>query len=494
MRVTACLVALLALPLHADAAEVVWLQEPAPDDAARIAARAGATRGPLDVATFRGILAAPPADPRTAIDEVADALETVRVHETVLDGEKLILTGLEGPLNDITFLPDTDDRETVIRALLYQGFAADRFWGTHFGTAPDAAPWRIVVDNTPVERPWLDAFALDPLRRADEDDIGEAPQRASFEALRKTLAGVTRATLLAPDLPPDATVYIDGEPQRAFTSTTVVELLPGRHWLHATLDGTVIAREALRLAPGERHELAIDVPETAWRDFLRVVRTGEGRIPTPIVPVLEALSGEVWIADGAGDAVRAWRVRPSGVQAVPLGDARPASPSTGALADVSVAVWAGPTWLHSPDFREQDPSAVPDSAGVINAVAPVGGLELAWDRDWLRYGLGVDATLPLGRHHVALSGAGRYRLRTTPYLLVGHPLVQATFGLLVPYHLVGGIQGTLDGASLGIDAPLELRARVRGGDAPTRTRVDGTAWRGGAIVQASLGLGIRLRP
>ncbi len=483
------------LPEPAHAAEVVWLEPPTDEDAARVAAYARATRGPLSAAGFRGWLARPGPAQDEALAEVARALEAVRVHETVLDGEKLILRGLEDPLSEVTWLPDPDARETVVRALLYQGFAADRFWGASLGTAPDAAPWRIVVDDQTLERPWLDAFALAPLRRADASDIREAPQREAYDDLRRTLARATRARVLAPDLPEGARLFVDGEEKLDVEDTTVLDLIPGRHWFHVILDGEVVAREALRLSPGQRHEVRLDIPEPDWQAFRRLLRTGEGRVPASFDPVLEALGGQVWVASGTGTEVEVWTVSPDGVAPVALpAPGGPAVAGEGALGDVALAAWGGLGVLHSPDFRDQDPGAVPPGGGVVTAVAPVGGLALTWDRGWLRYGIGLDVAIPLGEHHVALSGAARYRARSTPHLVLGHPLVQATLGYTVPYHWVGGLQGTVPLDRLGGPELLEVRPFVRAGVPPTLTRADGSAWEGSLLVVAGVGLGVRLRP
>ena len=162
-----------ALPEVARAAEVVWLNPPSSEDAARVAVQAGARRGPLTPAAFRAV----PVDRRptddTAVETVENTLADVRVHEKVLDGELLILGGLQTPLDQVRILRDVRDREVVIQALLYQGFAVDRFWGETLATSPEARPWRIRIDDEWVEQPWLDAFALDPLRKVGPDDITE---------------------------------------------------------------------------------------------------------------------------------------------------------------------------------------------------------------------------------------------------------------------------------------------------------------------------------
>jgi len=486
---TTLLVALAcATPAHA--AEVVWLNPPTPQDAARVAAQAGARQGPLTPAAFRAI----PVDRRptdqTAVDVVEDTLADVRVHEKVLDGELLILGGLQTPLEQVRILRDKHDRDVVIRALLYQGFAVDRYWGDTLASAEEARPWKIRIDDDWVEQPWLDAFALDPLRKVGDDDITEAPQRQAYDTLRRTLARATRGTVVAADLPDGAILYLDGEAQDV-QAPVAIDVLPGQPWIHVELDGEIIGLMAERVNPAERLEVVLPVSEPDWQALIKVLHGAGQVVPEGIREPLGAFGDEVWFAEGRGEQLRVWSVTPRGVERVQLTDMRLPSAGGSPLGDVSLAGWVGPSWLHSPDLREQDPSAVPDGAGVINSVAPHLQLELAWDRDWLRYGLGVGLTLPLGQHHVALSGQTRMRLRASPQLFVGHPRAQATVGFLLPYHPVVGVQGNVPVP--GVDG-LEVHGFFRGGPAPSLQRGDGTVWKGSPVVQLGVGIGGRARP
>lgn len=482
--VAATLLLLLLVPGSARSAEVVWLDPPTPQDALRVAVQAGATRGPLSPAAFRAIpVSVDLADDRD-LDALSATLEQVRVHEKVLDGELLILNGLEGPLRQVRLLRDRDDRQTVVRALLYQGFAADRYWGDTLRDAPDAAPWRLTIDDVVVERPWLDAFALDPLRKARDEDITEAPQREAYDQLRRTLARATRATIVAADLPPGAELVLDGEVQQVDEDPTL-EVLPGRHWMHVVLDGHIIGRHTVRLEPAQRFEVTLPVPESDWQDLVRALHTLEAVWPDSVLDVVRDLGGEVWFAEGQGATLRVWAVTPLVVRRVDLLDTGSSESSAEALGDVSLAGWAGASWLMSADFQEQS------SEAGMHAFAPLAGAELAWDRDWLRYGLGVDVSVPVGAQQVARSGAeARYRLRPTPHVLIGHPLIQARVGWLAPFHLSGGVQATVP---LPVEG-LEIRGLARVAGTPPRTRADGSTWRGRPIVQVGVGLGGRPRP
>jgi hypothetical protein len=468
----------------ARAAEVVWLQPPSEADAARVAALAGARRGPLSPAVFRSLASDVTPDDDAALDEVERALAAVRVHETVLDGERLILAGLESPLDQVRLLRSEQDRDIVYRALLYQGFAADRYWGAGLADAPDAVPYRARIDDRTFARPWLDAFALDPLRKPTDSDIQEAPQREAYEDLRRDLVRALRATVVAPELPPGALLSVDGT-QVLTSDLALLEVLPGRHWIHVSLDGRIVARHTIRLDPGQRWEVSLPISEDDWRGAIRAVRAGTP-VPTSLIPFIEELGGEVWFAEGSGPTLRAWKVRAESVAPALLTPVEPVAAGPGPVGDVSLAAWAAFSWLYSPDFVNQDP----ERGARAHAAAPGLGLELAWDRSWLRYGVYAEVHVPVGARQVAVSGASRFRARWSPGVLLGHPRAQATFGLLFPYHPLVGAQVTIPVPGL----PLEVRAWMRLGVGLTQLRNDGTTYDGAETGLIGVGFGTRLRP
>ncbi|TVQ87402.1 MAG: hypothetical protein EA397_18990 [Deltaproteobacteria bacterium] len=487
------IVGLLLFVSPAVAAEVVWLNEAPAEDISRVAALAGARRGPLTPAEFRSLLTdATPLD-REAIEEVARVRAEVQVHETVLDGELLIMEGLERALARVRSIRDPAERDVVIGALLYQGFAVDRFWGDTLGTAADAAPYRITIDDQVVERPWVDAFGLEPLRKVSHEDIGEAPSREAYESLRRVLARTLRARVLAPDLPPGSVLMVDGEPVEV-DETTVIELLPGQHFLHVELDGRIIGREAIRLQPGQRFELTLPLPESDWQAVLKAARLNEGLTPRTFLPFFDALGGEIWIAQGQGSDLRLTRIGPDEIASVAAPVVgTPARPGPGRFGDVSLEAWAGLGLMFSRDFEQPSPAG---EGGRALAVPPSVGLGLAWDRSFIRYGLGVEVFLPVGPAQIARSGPSTYRFRFLPHLLLGHPLLQVTYGYLTPHHWMGGIQGMMPIAGDAIldDLLVEVRGGLRVGAGPTMERVDGSVWNGRSVFIANISIGFRLRP
>lgn len=474
----------------ARAAEVVWLTEPTPEDAARIAALAEARRGPMRPSQLRALLSrASPADDE-ALDLVARTHEEVRVHESVLDGERAIMEALERAGQAVGILRSQGDRDLLISALLYQGFAIDRYFGTTLPDDPTAAPYRLTVGDRVVARPWVDAFALDPLRRASDRDIGEEPSRVAYDALRSHLARALRVSVVVPDLPPGAVLFVDGALADPVAGA-LLELLPGRHWLHVDLEGEVIARASPRLEPGQRFELELPLPEDDWQALTRSVRAGQGVAPAAVVPFLDELGGELWVAYGRGDEVQVARVTAVGVSSVDVAARFASTPPRGALGDVSIALSVGAGLLRSSDFAVAPPTG---PGGRPLAFAPGAAVGLDWDRGWLRYGLGVEIAVPTGAHQVALTGPERVRARALPYVVLGHPLLQVQAGYLFPHHTAGGLVATLPIAALGDGLDAELRLAGRAGAGPSLERADGTFWRPGTALGVAATFGVRARP
>lgn len=485
--------ALVFVPAFAEAVEVIWLEPAPPDQVARVAALAQARRGPLDHAQFRALLTRETRRDQQAIVELARVREEVRAHEAVLDGELQIMEALERALSDIRLVRNEEDRETVISALLYQGFAVDRFWGQTLGEASEAAPYRLTIDDRVVERPWVDAFGMDPMRKASAEDIGEAPSREAYDALRRVLAVGLQARVLAPDLPPGAVLRVDGRAVEV-DDTLIIELLPGLHYLQVELDEEIIASEVVRLQPGQRFELELPLQEAAWQQVVKAARSGQGLTPAALLPFLDALGGEVWVAQGSGADLRISQITPQRIEPVAVPIAGTVSrPGPGRFGHVSLEGWAGGGLLYSRDFEQPPPAG---EAGRPLALAPAVGLALAWDRAWIRYGLGVELHAPLGPSQIARSGPSTHRIRAMPYALLGHSLFQVTYGYLTPHHWVGGAQAVwpISGDPLLDDLLIEVRGGLRLGSPPALDRADGSMWQGRSIVQAFVGFGVRLKP
>ncbi|MEZ4241088.1 MAG: hypothetical protein R3F59_33995 [Myxococcota bacterium] len=452
------------------AAQVVTL---APGDPAAIAA-AGATGPALAALDLRAARTRWTDADEDALRDLAAALDDARPYEHVLDGERLILRDLEPAVAAVGALRDERDRNALFAALLYEGFAADRYFGARLADDPDAAPYTGRIAGLAVPRAWLDAAALAPDRAASPYEIGEAPQRAAYEAVRAELAALAPASLTPVDLPPGAQLVVDGVPAVPGPSGDV-KVRPGRHLVHAELDGRIVARWDVRLDIAEDRPLPPEVGETAWQRFL-----ADPAAPPPEVIALAAASGgEVWVVRGDAPLVR---LTGEGAVEVPLVPVRAEVPRR-----VGGALGVQGAWLTSGDFYLQDPRGAPRTVATVNALGPGVFAELRVPAGPLTVGAGAEVAVPLGAHHVARTGDGALRVRPLPYLSAGWGPVDVAVGFLLPYHAVGGLHLWLP-----LTPRVGLRAAGWAGLPLAPPRPDGSRWEGAPVATASLGVGLRL--
>ncbi len=473
----------------AGAAEVVWLDAmPAPEDAARVAAYAGATRAPYTAEDLRYAATDFGASDVAAWESLSTALRDVRAFETRLDGELVILRDLARPIEAITLLPDEAARERLFAALAYQGFAVDRYFGERLATDPRGEPARIVLpDGRAVPLPWLDAMAIDPERSPSPYEIAEAPQRAHYSAFKAPVASLLPGLLsLDGALPEGASLVIDGRPV-VLDASGQVRLPPGRHFAHLARSGHILARHAFRLEPAGSATLALALGDEAWTAWVADLRDdGRVGVPDALAPAVQALGGEVVVAWTERSGVKVARLTRSGTEPERLPSARTESGSDGRLL-VQVGLGIGAGWFKSGDFYLQDPANVPRTVDAVNAAALQGVVDVSLQKGLFRASVIGDFGVPLGAYHVALTGDTAMRLRPDVSLGLGVKWAQVTAGFLFPYHPSVGARITvpvwkglevLGSGKVGI--PIEL-ARATGGE----------AWRGEPVITLWAGIGWR---
>jgi len=469
----------LAVMTAAQAADVVWLGA-APDDqrASVLAASGGDEIALIDLRA--GPTAVGPDDDE-AFDALGAAIESVRSYETQLDGELVIMRDLQPPIDAVGILRNDTDRSALFGALAYQGFAVERYFGDALGDAEDAEPYRATLNGLVVERPWLDAVAIEPDRDVTAYEIAEAPQRIAYAGTKAVVNEVLPASLRPPA--DDGVLFIDGR-QASPGPTGDVKLPPGRHLAHLERAGRVLARWDVRLEPGQQIELEPALTDAVWNDFIDDLAPGAA-IPDPVLPVLEAVGGEVWLARPGERRPTVWSVRPEGIREVEIAAQRPATAARSGGPSFHVAVVGG--WTGSHDFYYQDPANVPPDGATVNA--PTVGLTVGTDLHLgpLRLGVGADGMLPLGEPHVAVTGATTTRLRPVPPAVVGVGPATLAVGYVFPYHPALGGRG-----AIGLPGPLELRWLGWFGLPTTRTTSDGSTYELRPLGMAAAGIGARL--
>ncbi len=445
----------------ASASEVVWLEPPSDADRIRVA-EAAAAKGPaLEPVDFLAAATKWTEADDAALKNLDTSVEQARAYETQLDGEILILRDLSGPIAAVTALRDDNGRSRLFAALSYQGFAANRLWGDELATNSDAAPWRVEYAGRTFEKPWVDAVALEPDRETTAYDIAEAPQRIAFAEVRAGLAELLPATLTpkglqlaglpsGEGLAADLSLVVDGRPSPVSASGNV-KVRPGRHLFHLEHEDHIVARWDVTVGPGDDVPLALPVPDAAWQSFVAGLAAGVP-VPEELKPLIEAMGGAVVLARNGEEGPEAFVVNAGGVRALDLAPAATADEEPYIDVLVSVGLLGG--WFSSGDFYTQDPVNVPQTKASVNAATA--GLWLSGDilRGLLAAGLGMDLLVPIGEHHVALTGDSAVRSRPIPHVALGIRQAQVTAGFMLPYHPAVG-------ARLRLPLPM-MEARLGG--------------------------------
>lgn len=454
------LIAVALLPSLAQASEVVWFGPSAPSQerAARVAADA---EGPLlHAADLWTAASAFGSADQERIDALLSALEEVRPYETRLDGELVIMRDLQRPIEALTVLRDGTDRDLLYKALTYQGFAVDRFFMSALDSDEQAEPFRVSPEGQALERPWVDAVAIEPERSVSAYEIAEAPQRVAYGELRSDVLRLLPATLVPLDLPSGARFVLDGR-EVTLGGTGSAQVPMGRHLAHAVVDGQIIQRWDLRVEPGQEVELRLDLPSTVAEDWARRVWAGEDALPpSGLRPHLEALGGEVWLAREGRRGIDIVKVSATSIERTTLAGGDEASDDS----PLSVSAGLSGGWLSHGNFALDLPGAE-FSRKEVNALALGLSLGAAYTRGSLRLGAGIETLYTPGAAHVQRYADTQTHFRVYPYLAAGLPWLQLTLGYALPLHPTAG---------------LRLELPVAGG-----LEVYGTAWYGLGTTRSS---------
>ncbi|TVQ92704.1 MAG: hypothetical protein EA397_05985 [Deltaproteobacteria bacterium] len=455
MRVVVITAAAL-LPSLAWASEVVWVDPPKPGEVSEVASMARASGEPRSVLDLRSARAGFSERDRAAWRRLDRTLEELRAFETQLDGELIIARDLAAPIAAISLVRSSGERAQLRRALAYQGFAVHRLSGGDLSD-PDAAPYAVELGDGAFLKPWADAAALDPDYTISAYDIAEAPERVAYAAHAQALKRVLPATLRVEDLPDGASLSLNGEPAK-FSDSGLIRVLPGRHFLHLTVEGRIVERWVVEPEAGASLTVRAEHSEQVWTKTLRGL--SEGPTPELLREAVQAMGGEVWVAHREGGQLKVFKLGPDGVSEATL-DPKGAEVDRGARAEglfLRGAVGVG--WMWSGDFLASHPGA-PATYGTVNAVMPELSAEISYRQGWLAFDAGASLWTPLGRHHTARTGTMELRPRPMPFVAVGLPWVQAFGGYLFPHHPMAGLRAELPLGEL----PLALRAEARIGPA-----------------------------
>ena len=476
----------LLFAITVQATELIWMYPPTNADRDRVAIQAGATGPALNAIDVRSAATAWNDTDNTVWRDLEATLQDVRAFETKLDGERVIMRDLMLPISRITMVRDESDRNKLFAALAYQGFAVNRFFDATLADDPEAEPYRMFLEGDAIEKPWFNAVALDPKREITPYDIAEAPQRVQYKEVAALLTSALPASLTPEGLPESATLFVDGR-AAAVGPAGNLRVVAGRHLVHVSLQGAVIARWDIHADVGASVTLAVELTDEVWRGFLDSLTDG-GATPTALLPQLEALGGEIWIAQQGEKVPVVFAVSADGIKSITIERPKAEKPGdgTGRL-HATVAVGGG--WFYSGDFLLQNPDPLLANKRTVNAISTRLHLGGEYHMGSLVMIAGVDTDLPLGELHVANTGGNDVRFRPYPYVGFGLPLLQVNLGYVLPYHPAVGVSAVLP-----LSGPVILRASGRYGlpgtlsyDDKANSTYDTATW-----ISVGASVGIRL--
>jgi hypothetical protein len=420
-----------------------------------------------------------PADDR-ALAQVAAELAAVKPMKDVFDGELQIMRRLDAAIADVSALREAD-RPALWSALVFEGYAVDRYFQQTLATDPAAAAYRVELGERIEVRPWVDAIALDPDRLPTRDELPDEAQFVAYQELRARQLLTANATLVAVGLPSTHRFWVDG---RAATVDRK-NVTAGHHYVATVIDGELVSRGELSVDPGEIAALNPMATLADLADLGEALAGGprSALLSPPMVNRLSGLSAPVTLV--VGDRKQPLRYTVQGNTAL-RADAPDPRPEGGPLLRVAI----GGGWLNDEGFLLQNLDAgAPATRATVNSYGPVLHVGGELGLGPLVGGAGVDLSLPLGDFHTLPVGEERVdtRIRAYPHLAVGLPALQLTGGFWSPFHLGLGPRAHLPFAKY-----FEVTGGYTYGIGIPRDREDGSRFRPDRAQTAWAAVGYRL--
>jgi hypothetical protein len=373
----------------------------------------------------------PTAGDQAALDGLQAELDAVRPLIDAFDGELEIMSRLDAGVAEVTLLRSEADRDLVYAALVFQGYAVQRYFQDQLATDPAAAPYRTELNGQVVVKAWVDAVALDPAREPDAALLPPGPEQIAFDQVRAQIRLAPKATVVVSG-PPGTQVAVDGWP--AVDATTRVKVAPGMHWVAVTAGDGVALRSAQVLEAGQELELQVGAQRADFDELQASLSASPEavRMPAGVADALAQVGGPVFIVVPGGRAPLIYQVQD---QTAVLQEAeRDTSAPTLIVRGSLGAGWMYDGGWYLGNVLEGAPSA----KSTVNSGLPVFGAQADLRLGPTALGAGVDLAIPLGTWHTLPSGDSSVRLRTHPYVAFGLPMVQVTAGYLFPWQWAVG--------------------------------------------------------
>lgn len=368
-----------------------------------------------------------------AIQFLNDELEASKPLLNEFDGELLIMRRLEDALQAITVVRP-EDRDVIYRALLFQGLAVERYFQDGLAEEPGAEPYRLALGEAVLNRPWINAIALDPDRQASLTEIPEAPELQRFHDLRAQHLLSPTITISVDHLPEGLTLMIDG---RAMP-TEQARVLAGTHWAAIVQEDDIRQRTWWTYTPStEPVTLAVTAQPEDIADLLQSVETDCDVISLNprMLALLDDVEAPVHLYAPGDRGVHHYIIE--GGSAVRVGHA--ASTRKPRMVQGHVAIGGG--WINDDDYMLlNQQNGAPSEMATTNAAASMITAGIQNHRHTFVWGAGVDAVMPHGEWQTLPTGSQTLRLRAYPHLTAGIAPLQATIGWLFPWQLGVGMR------------------------------------------------------
>lgn len=469
------LILLLCNPALAD--RVFWVAPlSAEDQAALQRTLPDAISSDISLLQSKGVVL-PPADVG-ALSRLDAELTAVRPLLEEFDGELQIMARLSKAIDDVHILRNVEDRDLYWRALLFTGFAVDRYYQDKLGTDPGAAPYRSGSGVDARINAWLEATSLLGTGVPTPEQLPEATQRRSFDNLQAYVRAMPSSAFVVGQLASGAEVRVDGVKIEPIVGTRV-NVTPGHHFWQVRVGDTELIREDRDIASAA--DIRLDAPiGPVELEVLRQLSQNpqDGwTLPMAANMAVHQIGEPVYIAI-PGEELRLLRIDQGRAQNVPI---------VKEFNRWLLRATIGMGWSSSGDWLLLHPEA-PNDKSTVNAATPVFsvGMEFHPIRQ-LAFGLAVDGNFPSGQWHTLTSNETEVRTLLYPHVEAGLPILRLCAGPLFPWYVGLGLRGNVP-----LFGPLEATAGATWGLPLERPYEDGTSFQPLPLWSAWGGLSARL--
>ncbi|TNE90767.1 MAG: hypothetical protein EP330_07510 [Deltaproteobacteria bacterium] len=314
------LIAVLLGSVAQAAPTVVWLEPEVPDETARKKVERLLELEATHISHPE--LAFPPApltdEDAADYERLADLMLEARTRWNEYEVEYGLAEDLSGALRQIDVLRDGKDLRAVVDANLVIGAAmAMATTPEELRGAARAEPYRVTLSGVPMSRGWVQASALDPDREVVRADLVDGSRYPQYTEFASSYGQLPEGSIDLTAAPRGTVVMVDGEPVEPGTAEVFAPA--GMHYVHLDMDGKVIGRMTVDVAPQKVAALPLAVSLPDLGQARSALLEGSTEFPKAVSEALEGLAtdrtlyvaavddGKVSLEPWTGNAAKAKR-------------------------------------------------------------------------------------------------------------------------------------------------------------------------------------------